>query len=263
MKKFLSIVLSLCIILTAFSVLPAAFTARERDEAEVGDTYTSGFYEYEYLDINSVVITRYTGTAINLIIPSSLGGYTVSKIGAYAFSMCDSLQRITIPDTVRVIDKCAFELCSSLYDIKFGKGLEYIGESAFTCCDRLEFLNFNDSLQVIEDNAFYNDRIMHFAEIPASVTFIGNRAFGYYEDEHWESTRDKTFVIKGYADTDAERYAFENEFTFIDLTPAEPTEPDIPAQFIPSDAKLFNGHYYKVYNEAVDWTAAKEKTLAA
>ena len=98
-KRLLSVLLAVAMVLTALplTALPAA-------------ALTSGDFEYKVLfETNKTCeITRYTGSATALEIPSELYGYTVTSIGARAFYGSKSLTSITIPDSVTSIDVSAF-----------------------------------------------------------------------------------------------------------------------------------------------------------
>ncbi len=113
-KKFLAVVLSVVMICCA---LPFnTFTA---------SALTSGYLTYTITD-NEVSITDCdTSISGELIIPDSLDGYPVIKIGANSFSDCTGLTSITIPDSVTNIDSSAFYGCSCLISMT----LPFIGSS--------------------------------------------------------------------------------------------------------------------------------------
>lgn len=80
--------------------------------------------EYEINDEYSLTIVGYNGDAEELVIPSKLYNYDVTRIGNYAFYGCTSLEGITIPDSVTNIGDYAFISCYCLSDI-FYSGSEY------------------------------------------------------------------------------------------------------------------------------------------
>ncbi len=77
------------------------------------------------------------------------------KICSYGmFKGCTSLETITLPDSLRIIEGFAFEDCTSLKTVNLGAYLEEIGIEAFKNCTVLESITFPDSLKMIGDNAF-------------------------------------------------------------------------------------------------------------
>ncbi|MCM1499341.1 MAG: leucine-rich repeat domain-containing protein, partial [Clostridium sp.] len=85
---------------------------------------TSGDYEYT-VDNLQVTITKYTGSATSVTIPSSLGGNEVVAIGANAFQNT-AVQSVKIPDTVVSIGNYAFQGCSALVNLTLPSNLERI-----------------------------------------------------------------------------------------------------------------------------------------
>lgn len=71
--------------------------------------------------------------------------------------------------------------------------------------------------------AFYKCTSLTSVTIPDSVTTIGSYAFGYYDDDDWNTQKVENFTIYGYTGTEAETYANDNEFTFISLDQSQPT----------------------------------------
>ena len=109
-----------------------------------------------------------------LVIPDS-----VTKIGSYAFSGCDSLTSVTIPDSVETLGEYAFAYCSELSELTLGNSIKLIGDSAFEMCDSLTSVTIPDSVTSIGNYAFYSCDSLTSVTIGNSVTSIGSRAFCY------------------------------------------------------------------------------------
>ena len=67
----------------------------------------------------------------DFVIPSTLGGYPVTSIGASAFEACYDLTSITIPDSVTSIGFAAFRGCTGLTSITIPDSVISVGGSAF------------------------------------------------------------------------------------------------------------------------------------
>ena len=146
----------------------------------------------------------YIGNHLIKVKTTIRGDYSIKEnticIADSAFGGCDNLTSVTIPNGVTSIGVCAFSECY-ITSVTIGNGVTSIGGYAFYSCDNLTSVT-----------------------IPNSVTSIGDHAFGYnFADE-----RVKGFTIYGTLGTEAERYANDNGFTFMDVAskPSEPsTEP--------------------------------------
>ena len=121
----------------------------------------------------------------------------LKTIPRYMFDCCTRLREVTIPDSVTKIDDYAFLECESLSSVILGNSVVEIGEGAFNDCPELKSI-----------------------VIPESVTSIGENAIGY---QFWDE-KIAGFTIYGHPDTEAQRYAEENGFDFVDVT----TEPHSP-----------------------------------
>ena len=94
-------------------------------------SYESGDYTYTVDDNGNATITSYNGSETNLVVPSSLDGYTVSAIGENAFSNAIELEEVNIPNSVTEIGAKCFMNCTSLKSISIPDGVKEIGSQAF------------------------------------------------------------------------------------------------------------------------------------
>ena len=85
----------------------------------------------------TATVTGAYPTEGELTIPSSLDGYPVTSIGEGAFSNCNDLTSVTIPDSVTNIASNAFADCSGLTSLMIPESVTTIGRSAFFGCTDL------------------------------------------------------------------------------------------------------------------------------
>ena len=114
-----------------------------------------------------------------LTIPDTIQGKTVTSIGASAFSSCNKLTSITIPDGITNIGANTFRGCTGLTSITIPDGVTSIGERAFKDCTSLTSITIPDSVTSIGDLAFYTCRGLTSITIPDGVTSIGDGVFAY------------------------------------------------------------------------------------
>ena len=73
-------------------------------------------FEYESVD-GGIKITAYNGDGGEVLIPEEIKGKSVVAIGEAAFDGSKA-EKITVPDSVKVIEKYAFRRCGKLEEIK-------------------------------------------------------------------------------------------------------------------------------------------------
>lgn len=103
----------------------------------------------------------------------------VTAIGDGAFSYCTSITNINIPENVKSIGECAFESCSSLEICKIPNGVASIGDYTFADCGKLAGVTIPNSVTSIGNFSFWNCISLDSVTIPDKVTSIGNQAFAY------------------------------------------------------------------------------------
>lgn len=151
-----------------------------------GDVYAGKvYYEYKGTMLENTSIAIKDGTKgiaggafsgcnglVDITIPNS-----VTNIGDWAFRDCDGLTDVTIPGSVKIIGVGALNN-SGLKDVKLEKGVEVIRDRAFSGCRYLTDINIPESVTSIGDYAFNYCGSLTSIHIPGSVKYIGNSAFG-------------------------------------------------------------------------------------
>lgn len=98
-------------------------------------------------------------------------------IDAEAFSQCENLTEIVLPDVPKlIIRESAFSDCQNLTSIRLPECIRKIPENCFAKCYRLKNVNFPRRLRMIEDEAFYYTSIEK-AILPSNVSTLGRRTF--------------------------------------------------------------------------------------
>ena len=91
--------------------------------------------------VNEVFSLENTESKTNVNINVTLSD-SVTSIGDYAFSHCDSLTSVAIPDSVTSIGEQAFRGCSNLISVTIPDSMTSIGSAAFYDCSSLTTVNY-------------------------------------------------------------------------------------------------------------------------
>ena len=157
----------------------------EKEEEE--DKEEEGMEGLEYTlseDGTYYSVTGYTGTATDVVIPSTYEGLPVTVIGEGTFWNCSSLTSIEIPSSVTSISNNAFNGCGNLTSVEIPDSVTSIGYMAFHSCRMLTDVVIGDNVTSIGEGAFgWCDGLID-VEIPDSVTTIGDYAFCYCRNLH-------------------------------------------------------------------------------
>ncbi len=174
-----------------FNIQKVTFTAEAvldstLEEPEVNNDPV--YYTYTVTDGEATITGCDTSVSGEVIIPSTLGGFTVTAIGDSAFHNCTLITSITVPDTVTSIGAYAFSMYSKLYyddemdyiwvlaeienslvNITLSDNLISIGDFAFAGCNELESITIPDSVANIGEFIFHECYNLTYLKIP----FIG------------------------------------------------------------------------------------------
>ena len=112
-----------------------------------------------------------------IVIPEVYQGRTVTSIGRNAFSGCNGLASVEIPNSVTNIDEKAFRDCSGMTSVIIGNSVTSIGQYAFYKCSSLISVTIPNSVTSIGYEAFSCCSGLTVVTIPNSVTSIGTYAF--------------------------------------------------------------------------------------
>lgn len=184
---------------------------------------TEGDFTYAVQN-GQAVITAYTGSASELSVPDTLGGYPVTSIRYCAFRDCTALSRVVLPNSMTAIGSNAFQNCTSLSQVHFSEGLTTIGTHAFYGCVNLKQLTLPESIDRLHPYAFYGCSAAQLCS-PDSHAALVLTAFGYsFTDPDFpqlslmaRENNDglRTFTVT-YCDASAVHIAFPEGVTAID-----------------------------------------------
>lgn len=136
-------------------------------------------------------------------------------IGYYAFYGCESLKNITL-NGGELVERDAFQN-NGCETITLPSTMRVVDDESFTG-KNLKTVNLNDGLQYIGEGAFFSMGKIKNMTVPASVTYIGVQAIGYYppdpDNPFVPSEVIPNFVIYGTSGTEAQTYADSNGIQF-------------------------------------------------
>lgn len=168
----------------------------EMPTERVPDIQTADEFEYEILD-GGAVITGYTGSSAEVVVPSELGGAPVTEVGFYAFEAQYDITSITLPETLTLIGEGAFMDCSSLESINIPETVTGIDRGAFVACTSLGNLTIPASVQYVREEAFTACEAM-------TMLTIENPDLAY---ENWGLEELPSLMISAPADSAAAAWA--------------------------------------------------------
>ena len=102
---------------------------------------------------------------------------SVTQLLDYCFASTD-ITSIYIPDSIDTVSSNAFSRCYSLEEVRLPTNLDLLDATCFSWCSKLKYITLPTSLREIGTYAF-NECILENVDIPASVSRVLERSFGY------------------------------------------------------------------------------------
>ena len=200
--------------------------------------YAASDFTYTVKD-NVATITSYKGTSGNVIIPSKIGKYKVTAIGAHAFdenrnsTNGKKLVNVVISEGITSIGDFAFVDCTNLVNLKLPQSLTYLGDQTFLRCTSLKKINIPPKVKSLGITGFmFQETGLESIVIPANVTDIPMATFRLckklkkiiiyspraeiYPDAFEYCSSD--LVMQGYTGSTTQEYAKQNGYKFIPIT---------------------------------------------
>ena len=221
-KRLISLLVAVCMMITMLPLSAVTAFAADTSSSTVYEA-NDGTYKYAYT-VNTdgtATITNFLGPVdsvktpapYTITVPTKLGTYDVTAIGARAFAgvtdhpkdrelikLCQQIKVVKIPKGITSIGEAAFESCTALTDVTIdaditsmgshafvycralknvalGDGVREISDYAFTWCEQLEHLTLGSGIQTIGDYAFARCFVLDNVILPANLTSIGEASF--------------------------------------------------------------------------------------
>lgn len=141
----------------------------------------SGTNTFSYtIETNRAIVTGISTNASGaVIVPATLGGYTVTEIGRSAFKDRTNITSITFASGASVtnIGPTAFQGCTSLMLVVLPTGLTSIPAGLFYGCSGLVSVTVPTGVTSIGDTAFAGCRSLTSLALPPGLTALGESAF--------------------------------------------------------------------------------------
>ena len=148
----------------------------------------------EFVTVGRGVLLQWNGSGTEVTVPSGVvrisGAFaendkiekvnlpdTLRVVGQYAFRNAVNLKEINIPIYTTTIGASAFEGCRSLINAELPKSVTSVGASAFQYCERLSRISIPEKVNTIRTRSFADCPSLKEVTIPESVTKIDKTSF--------------------------------------------------------------------------------------
>lgn len=150
LKKLMAYLLCLVMVM-------GIYTPAQAEENTTTYTTESGL-SYVIDENDEITITKYSGTSAHMIIPETINGRVVTKIGAKAFLNNNIIESVELPNGLKELGRLSFWGCENLIEIEIPSSVELVESSSFQACSSLEkaIVYQNTELEYIDrENAIF------------------------------------------------------------------------------------------------------------
>ena len=202
MKKLISLILAMVMVLTTFSVVGSA----------VDVPMASG-------SINTIDGEMYwelseDGSTLTITGEGAMPEFTETPEW-----LLYNFKKLVVSEGITEISVDAFLYAEALESVELAASVKKISQRAFYGCKNLTSINF-DNVEIIEAMAFYGCMDLKEIRLPETLNEIGNYALGYYCNEELDDALAKIDCVSIFAKpgTVSKKYAEENDISYIDST---------------------------------------------
>lgn len=114
---------------------------------------TSGDYTYKLASDGTAIITKYTGTEKNVIVPSKIDGYDVITIRTHTFLDNSKIEKVTFSEGIKKIEAYSFANCKNITKVIFPYSTTYISDYFYKQCPKISF-NIPDTLTKVPSGEY-------------------------------------------------------------------------------------------------------------
>ena len=115
----------------------------------------------------------------DLVVPKTIDGAPVVRLGDAAFAESSKIDSATLPEGLKSIGADAFSRCYALKSIALPKGIKTIENETFQGCVNLTSIELPEQLTSIGVRAFYDCAALPSLELPSGLKEINDAAFGH------------------------------------------------------------------------------------
>lgn len=172
---------------TSLSAEQDQYSYRVFDDSERGESWMSFVPDTNWVsqeDIglqyelgSYVVIEKYNGNEVDVVIPDLIEGLPVKRIEAFAFADNQTIESVAFGANVTWMAVCVFQDCRNLRKVELNEGLLLLGAACFRGCVNLEEINLPNTLRYVRWDVFRNCRKLTKLEFPNSLRFL-HASFG-------------------------------------------------------------------------------------
>lgn len=186
---------------------------------------TENYYVPE--NIKTIGISAFSGCdkIVYLKIPN-----TVTLIERAAFSYCNGIRKVDFPDNITTIPPAAFYGCALNYGYEIPKNMTALGDDAFFS-SRLSDITIPSNIKNISNSCFFGCSNLRNFTVENGVESIGRYAFSYCNnlssitaypsltsiDNYAFESASNSVTFYGYLGSTIEKFANDNNYNFISI----------------------------------------------
>ena len=146
MKKLLALLLTLIMAVSVVAVAPTV-SAEET-------VYTSGDFQYVKLNDKNIKITKYIGKGLDVVIPSKLDNYTVTRVGERMFYYNSQVTSVSFPNSVKKLDSYTLHGTYKIKKVTFGKYVTEIPSYFLYYCFGIKSYTIPPQVTKVDESSF-------------------------------------------------------------------------------------------------------------